>query len=78
VEWGKDSLGEYSDIVYDWTITAYDEQDNVVFTWSGTELSHDFSFTAPQAGIYTIEILKRDYLARCATMTIEPTEWIQQ
>jgi len=77
IEWGEDSLGEASDIVYDWTITAYDQYDNTVFTWSGDELSHDFSFIASQTGIYRIEILKRDYLARCGRMTIEPEDWAQ-
>jgi len=77
IEWGKDSLGEASDIVYDWTITAYDQYDNTVFTWSGDGLSRDFSFTTSQAGIYRIEILKRDYLARYGRMTIEPEDWAQ-
>jgi hypothetical protein len=78
IEWGKDSLGEVSNIVYDWTITAYDEHDDAVFTWSGTDLSHDFAFTASQSGSYRIEILKRDYLSRCAKITIEPADWVEQ
>jgi len=78
IEWGKDLLGELSDIVYDWTITAYDQHTNVVFSCNGTDLSHDFSFTASQSGSYRIEILKRDYLSRCAKMTIEPADWAQQ
>jgi len=78
IEWGKDSLGGLSDIVYDWTITAYDQHANVVFSRSGTDLSCPFAFTAPQSGSYRIEILKRDYLSRCAKMTIEPAGWTQQ
>ena len=77
IEWGKDSLGEFSDMVYDWTITVYDRYDNAVFTWSGNDLSHEFSFTASQSGTYRIEILKRDYLARYGIMTIEPEDWVQ-
>jgi len=78
VEWGKDSLGKVSNIVYDWAITAYDQHANVVFSWSGTDLSRPFDFTAPQSGLYRIEILKRDYLSRYAKMTIEPADWGQQ
>jgi len=78
IEWGKDSLGEVSNIVYDWTITAYDEHDDAVFTWSGNDLSHDFAFIALQSGSYRIEILKRDYLSKCAKMTIEPADWVEQ
>ena len=78
IEWGKVSAsGEYTSIVYEWTITTYDQYDDVVFTWSGNDLSHDFAFTAEKGGVYVIEILKRDYLARCAKMTIEPVDWIK-
>lgn len=65
-------------ISYDWSFAVYDQYDNVVLTWSGTDLRYDFSFTASQAGIYTLEVLKRDYLARYARMEIQPPDWTQR
>jgi hypothetical protein len=67
-----------SGIVYDWSFTAYDPQGNTVLTWRGTDLRYDFSFTASPAGLYKIEILKRDYIARCARMEIQPSDWTQR
>lgn len=67
-----------SAIVWDWSFTAYDPHSNAVLTWSGTDLRYDFSFTASPAGVYKIEILKRDYMARCARMEIQPSDWTER
>jgi len=72
VEWHGSSA-----IVYEWSLNVYDPNGDVLLTWSGTSLSHDFSFTASQAGVYEVEILKRTYMPRVARMEINPPDWTQ-
>ncbi|MBA7616246.1 hypothetical protein ES703_23542 [subsurface metagenome] len=67
-----------SGTTYDWSVTAYKPDGDVLLTWSGTDQSHEFNFYAAQAGTYKIEILKRDYLARSARMEILPPDWTQR
>jgi len=79
VEWLVDQA--WSDPDYDilnpWTFTIYDMYGTIRFNWSGTDLERAFSFTPTISGTYKIEILKKDYLARCARLTIDPPGWIQ-
>ena len=70
VEWAKENQ-----IIYDWSLYIYAPDGNTALSWSGTDLQHTFNFTAITPGIYKIEILKRDYLARCARLTIDPPDW---
>lgn len=77
VEWLADRAWakENYQIVYDWSLYIYAPGGSTAFTWSGTDLQHDFSFTPTTSGTYKVEILKRDYLARCARLTIDPPDW---
>jgi len=67
-------LADYA-IVNSWSFTVYDRSDNSVFNWSGTDLEHEFDFTAKTSGIYKIVIFKRDALARYTRFTIDPPDW---
>ncbi len=62
-------------VVYNWRLAVYGPGGNEVLSWSGTDLRHDFHFTASQWGTYEIKVLKRDYLPREAEMFIEPSGW---
>lgn len=77
VEWLADRAWakENYQIVYDWSLYIYAPDGSTAFSWSGTDLHYDFSFTPTVAGTYKVEILKRDYLARCARLTIDPPDW---
>jgi len=77
VEWLVDRAWakENYQIVWDWSLYVYTPDGSTTFTWSGTDLQHNFSFTPTTPGTYKIEILKRDYLARCARLTIDPPDW---
>jgi predicted transglutaminase-like cysteine proteinase len=80
VEWPRDRAWaqESYQIVYDWSLYVYAPDGSIAFSWSGTDLKHDFSFKPTVSGTYKLEILKRDYLARCARLTINPTDWVKQ
>jgi hypothetical protein len=77
MEWPK-VAGKDQSIVYDWSLNVYDPLGKSVYTWSGIDLRHDFSFMAVSPGIYTVEILKRDYMPRCGRLTINPLGWEQR
>jgi hypothetical protein len=74
LEWPK-VAGKDQSIVYDWSLNVYDSLGELVYTWSGTKSRHDFSFQATNTGTYTIEILKRDYMPRCARLQVDPPDW---
>ena len=74
VEWLQ-QYGDNPNIVYDWTLNVYDPDNDIVFTWSGTDKGFMFSFVPTEPGIYKIEILKRDYMPRCVRLTINPLDW---
>jgi hypothetical protein len=74
LEWPK-IAGKNQIIAYDWSLNVYDSLGKLVYTWSGTNSRHDFSFKTTNTGTYTIEILKRDYMPRCARLTIAPPDW---
>ena len=69
--WAKENY----QIVYDWSLYIYAPDGSTALSWSGTDLEHNFSFTPTMSGRYKVEILKRDYLARCARLTIDPPDW---
>ncbi|GAI87274.1 unnamed protein product, partial [marine sediment metagenome] len=77
VEWLADRgwAEENYQIVWDWSLYIYAPDGSTALSWSGTDLQHNFSFMATTPGIYKVEILKRDYLARCARLTIDPPDW---
>lgn len=62
-------------IHYKWSLTVYAPDESLVLNWDGTDLEHNFSFSAATAGIYKIEILKRDPQARDARLVINPPNW---
>lgn len=70
IEWLKDDK-----IIYDWSLTVYDPAGDTLLTWSGTDKGFLFSFVPTEPGLYKIEILKRDYMPRCARLTIDPPDW---
>jgi len=74
VEWPK-AAGKDQIIVYEWSLNVHAPSGESVYTWSGTNLRHDFNFKATNAGVYKVEILKRDYMPRCARLTIDPPDW---
>lgn len=73
VEW----LENYA-IVNNWSFNIYAPDGTTKLTWSGTDLQHSFNFTPITSGTYKVEILKRDALARCARLTIDPPDWEQK
>ena len=77
VEWLADRgwAEENYRIIYDWSLYVYAPDGSTALSWSGTDLQYDFSFTPATSGTYKVEILKRDYLARCARLTITPPDW---
>lgn len=77
VEWLADRgrAEESYRIVWDWSLYVYAPDGSMALSWSGTDLEHNFTFTATEPGRYKVEILKRDYLARCARLTIDPPDW---
>jgi transglutaminase-like putative cysteine protease len=74
LEWPK-IAGKNQIITYDWSLNTYDSLGKLVYTWSGTNSKHDFSFKTTNTGAYTIEVLKRDYMPRSARLTIDPPDW---
>ncbi len=62
-------------IRYKWSLTVYAPDESLVLNWDGTDLEHNFSFSAATVGIYKIEILKRDPQARDARLVINPPNW---
>lgn len=62
-------------IHYKWSLTVYAPDDSSVLDWNGTDLKHNFGFVVATAGIYKIEILKRDFDARQAQLIIDPPDW---
>jgi len=76
VQWLETSYGTNPRFTYGWTFTVYDQNLNAIFSWEGVDLAHDFSFTAPETGLYKIRICKRDIWARSVSMTIQPpSDW---
>lgn len=65
-------------MVAGWGFTIYAPDDSIAFTDNGANLKHSFSFTPITPGTYTVELLKRDALARCARLTIDPPDWSRQ
>lgn len=65
-------------VVSAWSFTIHAPNGSTALTWSGTDLQRDFSFVATATGIYRVEILKRDALARCARLRIDPPNWTQR
>jgi len=65
------------DTTYAWSVNVYDILDDNVFSWSGSDLKHDFTFTAPLDGTYRIEVTKKDLdlYMRYARLTIDPPDW---
>ena len=62
-------------IRYKWSLYVYAPDGNTMLSWSGADLEHDFRFTSTTSGTYKFEILKRDFRARYARLTIVPTDW---
>jgi len=60
---------------YKWSLYVYAPDGSMVRSWSGQELKNNFSFIPAAAGTYRLEILKRDFEARRALLTIEPPDW---
>lgn len=77
VEWLADRswAKENYQIVYDWSLYIYAPEGSTALSWNGTDLQHNFSFIPTVPGTYKVEILKRDYLARCARLTIDSPDW---
>jgi hypothetical protein len=70
LEWNE----SYS-ILYKWSLYVYAPDGSTILSWSGSDLKHDFHFAPAAAGIYKVEILKRDFRARQARLTIDPPDW---
>ena len=74
LQWLK-AAGGNPRMIYDWSLYIYGPEGDTVYSWSGTDLRHDFSFAPTKAGTHKLEILKRDYVARCARLTMAPPGW---
>jgi len=62
-------------ILFDWSINIYGPANDVVFTWSGTDIRHEISFPVTRPGMYSIEIVKRDYAPRNVRMITSEPGW---
>jgi transglutaminase-like putative cysteine protease len=71
-EWMKDYP-----IIFSWGFTIYDPDGRIVLVENGLDLKHNFSFTPTISGIYTVELIKRDALSRCARFMFNPPDWIK-
>jgi predicted transglutaminase-like cysteine proteinase len=73
----KGQIKWYGDdrFMFPWTLNIYGPEDDIVLTWDGKELVHDFMFAVNKQGIYKVEVMKRDYVPRCLRVTIEPSDW---
>ncbi len=70
LEWkGNDSIR------YKWSLYVYAPDGSTTLSWSGADLEHGFRFTPTTSGTYKIELLKRDFHARYARLTIDPPDW---
>ena len=70
VEWYGDS-----EVMFKWVLNIYGPANDVVLTWDGKDLTHDFMLIASTSGPYRIEIVKRDYVPRCLRLKIDPPGW---
>jgi predicted transglutaminase-like cysteine proteinase len=62
-------------IIADWTLNISGPQGDLVFTWSGGDIRHSFSFLAASSGTYRLEIVKRDYSPRNVRLIVDPPGW---
>ncbi len=62
-------------IRYKWSLYVYAPDGDTMLSWNGADFEHDFRFTPTTSGTYKFEILKRDFSARYARLTIVPTDW---
>jgi len=62
-------------IIFDWTLNIYNPINELVLTWGGSDLNHEFAFRAAMAGMYKIEIIKRDYAPRNVNVILSPSDW---
>jgi predicted transglutaminase-like cysteine proteinase len=63
-----------ADIVLPWSFNVYDDDGNQVFGWSGTDIQKTIEYTPVRTGIYRIEIVKRDGMARPVELTLDPQQ----
>jgi hypothetical protein len=72
VEWhGEDKF------MFKWYVNIYGPAGDMVLSWEGKDLAHDFTFVTSKPGMYTVEILKWDFAPRCLRLTLDPPEWEQ-
>ncbi len=62
-------------IRYKWSLYVYAPDGSIVLEWSGADLKNRFHFTSNSPGTYKLEILKRDFQAGRARLTIQPVDW---
>jgi hypothetical protein len=62
-------------IVLDWSLNIYGPQNNVLLTWKGSDIKHEFSLLATSSGTYRLEIVKRDYSPRNVRLIVDPPGW---
>ena len=62
-------------IIIDWSLNIYNPGGDMVLTWSGNDMKHDFVLQAVNSGIYRLEIIKRDYSPRNVRLILNPPGW---
>jgi predicted transglutaminase-like cysteine proteinase len=62
-------------ILFDYDFKIYDPENNVLLYKTGKDIEYSFSIVAQKAGIYAIEIVKKDFAPRYARLKLSPTEW---
>jgi hypothetical protein len=63
-----------ANILLPWSFDVYDNDGNQVFGWSGTDIQKTIEYTPIRTGIYRIEIVKRDDMARPVELTLDPQQ----
>lgn len=62
-------------IFFEWSLNIYGPDGDRVLTWSGDDVRYGFTLLAVKSGIYTLEVIKRDYPPRNLRLMLTPPGW---
>jgi predicted transglutaminase-like cysteine proteinase len=62
-------------VILDWSLNVYGPGGDLVLTWDGNDMKHDFVLRAAKPGAYRLEIVKRDYAPRNVRLILNPSGW---
>ncbi len=62
-------------IFFEWTLNVYGPDGDGMLVWSGNDVRFGFTLPAVKTGIYTVEVIKRDYPPRNLRLRLTPPGW---